>query len=144
MSDQIPHLSFLNLCDLEQWDVLREYFLVYLKANQRQQIQKNTRYDKIHEVLSSGVSKIRLHFILYLCRSIFDRFLTWFQKEGPLIHLLHHELSELYRTVLLSFLSTDYIGNKFGAILLDIDYTLAEKQLTTKQLQIGELEFLHR
>jgi hypothetical protein len=123
--------------------VLREYFLVYLPANQRQQIQKNTRYDKIQDVLASNVSKIRLNFILYLCRSIFDRFLTWFQKEGPLVHLLHHELSELYRTVLLSFLSADYVGTKFGAALLDIDYKLAEKQLTTKQLQIGKLKFVN-
>ncbi|CAF4771876.1 unnamed protein product, partial [Rotaria socialis] len=42
-----------------------------------------------------------------------------FQKEGPLVHLLYDELCDLYRTVLLYFLSP-------------------EKQLTTKKLQIGE------
>lgn len=131
-------LFFSIFLTLEQWDVLREYFLVYLPANQRQQIQKNNRYDQIQEVLASNVSKIRLNFIVYLCRSIFDRFLTWFQQEGPLIHLLYRELSELYRTVLLSFLSAEYVGTKFGAALLDVDFKLAEKQLPTKQLQIGE------
>ena len=131
-------LFFSIFLTLEQWDVLREYFLVYIPANQRQQIQKNNRYDQIQEVLASNVSKIRLNFIVYLCRSIFDRFLTWFQQEGPLIHLLYRELSELYRTVLLSFLSAEYVGTKFGAALLDVDFKLAEKQLPTKQLQIGE------
>ncbi len=65
-------------------------------------------------------------------------FLTWFQKEGPLIHLLHYELCDLYRTVLLSFLSDQYVGSTFGGALLDIDFKLAEKQLTTKMLQIGK------
>jgi hypothetical protein len=64
--------------------------------------------------------------------------LTWFQKEGPLIHLLHYELCDLYRTVLLSFLSDQYVGSTFGGALLDIDFKLAEKQLTTKMLQIGK------
>jgi hypothetical protein len=119
--------------------VLREYFLVYLPANQRQQIQKNNRYDRIQEALASQLSKTRLSFILYLCRSIFDRFLTWFQQEGPLVHLLHHELSELYRAILLSFVAAEAVGTKSGADLLDIDFKLAEKQLNTKKLQIGKM-----
>jgi len=88
----------------------------------------------------SNVSKVRLHFILFLCRSIFDRFLTWCQKEGPLIHLLYDELSDLYRTVLLSFLSRDYVGSMSGGALLDIDFKSVEKQLPTKMLQIGILD----
>ncbi|CAM4968003.1 unnamed protein product [Rotaria socialis] len=104
---------------LKQYHMFREYFLVYLPSKQQKQIQSNSCYDNIKEVLMSNISKIRLNFILFLCQSIFDRFLTWFQKEGPLVHLLYDELCDLYRTVLLYFLSP-------------------EKQLTTKKLQIGE------
>jgi len=76
---------------------------------------------------------------LFLCQSVFDRFLTWFQKEGPLIHLLHSELSDLYRTVLLSFLTAESVGSTIGGALLDIDFKLAEIQLVTKKIQIGKL-----
>ncbi len=140
VSDINTHLLFQCFAfSLEQFDVLREYFLVYLPSKQPKSIQKNSRYDDIKEVLMSNISKIRFNFILFLCRSIFDRFLTWFQKEGPLIHVLHYELSDLYRTVLLSFLSAEYVGSTFGGALLDIDFKLAEKQLPTKMLQIGKL-----
>ncbi len=139
---EFPDISFLNflLFLLEQFDILQEYFLVYLPSKQRKITQKNSRYDNIKQVLTSNISKIRLNFILFLCRSIFDRFLTLFQKEGPLIHLLYSELSDLYRTILLSFLSAGHVGSKSGDDLLNIDFKLAEQQLSTKMLQIGKLK----
>ena len=111
---------------------------MYLPAHEKAQTVKNTKYDAIKSNLSSHVSKTRLLFISYICRTIFDKLLTWFQQEGPLIHLLHKELSDLYRIVLLSFLVPHCIGNKQGGELLSIDYTLAERQLDNKQIQIGE------
>ncbi|CAF4493757.1 unnamed protein product, partial [Rotaria sp. Silwood2] len=93
---------------LKQYHVFREYFLVYLPSKQQKQIQNNSRYDNIKE------------------------------KEGPLVHLLYDELCDLYRTVLLSFLSPEHVGSTYGGALLDIDFKLAEKQLPTKKLQIGE------
>jgi hypothetical protein len=134
----IKHCAFL----LDQFDMLQEYFLVYLPSIQRKNLQNNTRYANIKEVLTSSMSKIRLNFILFLCRSIFDGFLTWFQKEGPLIHLLYSELSDLYRTILLCFLSAEHVGSTTGGALLDIDFKLAEKQLPTKKLQIGKLKLI--
>ena len=111
---------------------------MYLPAHDKAHTVENTKYDAIKSNLSSHVSKTRLLFISYICRAIFDKLLTWFQQEGPLIHLLHQELSDLYRTVLLSFLTPHSIGNKQGGELLSIDYTLAEKQLDNKQIRIGE------
>jgi hypothetical protein len=90
--------------------------------------------------LTSNVVKIRLHFVLFLCENIFDRFLTWFQQEGPLIHLIHHELSELFKLILVKFLKLDFIGEKSGADLLKLDFKLNEKQLTTKHIRIGNIE----
>ncbi|CAM4849502.1 unnamed protein product [Rotaria magnacalcarata] len=116
--------------------MFREYFLVYLPSKQQKQIQSNSHYDNIKEVLMSNISKIRLNSILFLCQSIFDRFLTWLQKERPLVHLLYNALCDLYRTVLLSFLSPEHVRSTYGGALLDIDFKLAEKQLTTKKLQI--------
>ena len=118
--------------------MLRECFLIYLPTKQKKSIQKNSRYNDIKEVLMLNISKVRLNFILFLCQSIFDPFLTWFQKEGPLVHLLYYELCELYYTVSLSFLSPEHVGSIFGSALLDIDFKLAEKQLPTKKLHIGK------
>ncbi len=49
-------------------------------------------------------------------------------------------LSDLYRTILLSFLSAGHVGSKSGDDLLNIEFKLAEKQLPTKMLQIGKLK----
>ncbi|CAF1584973.1 unnamed protein product [Rotaria magnacalcarata] len=120
------------------WGPLQEYFLVYLPVNQKLQVQNNDRYEKIKETLTSYVIKIRLQFVLFLCETIFDRFLTLFQQETPLIHVLHYELSSLYCLVLLKFLTTDYVDDKVGGFLLDLDFKLNEKQLNNKQIRIGE------
>jgi hypothetical protein len=57
-----------------------------------------------------------------------------------MIHLLYQELLDVYRTVLLSFLAIDHIGDKQGAELLLIDHKLPGKQLNDKQIKIGEKE----
>ncbi|CAF5221299.1 unnamed protein product [Rotaria magnacalcarata] len=121
------------------WEPLHEYFLVYLPVNQKVQVQNNDRYERIKETLTSYVIKIRLQFVLFLCENIFDRFLTLFQQEAPLIHVLHSELSSLYRLVLLQFLKTDYAGDKVGGCLLDLDFKLNEKQLNNKHIRIGNV-----
>ncbi len=46
-----------------------------------------------------------------------------------MIHLLYQELSDAYRTVLLSFLTLDHVSNKQGAELLLIDHKLVDKQI---------------
>ncbi|CAF2889007.1 unnamed protein product [Rotaria sp. Silwood2] len=121
---------------LTLWEPLHECFLTFLPDNQKVQIRNNERYDRIKLTLTSYVIKIRLHFILFLCETIFDRFLTLFQQEAPLIHLLHYELSSLYRMILLKFLAHDYVGDKAGGDLLDIDFILNEKQLNNKHIRI--------
>ncbi|CAF3357733.1 unnamed protein product [Rotaria sp. Silwood2] len=123
---------------LTQWEILNEYFLVYLPENDKTKIKENKKYNSIKSCLSSHISRTRLLFISYLCRVVFDKFLTLFQKTGPMIHLLYEELSNLFRTVLLSFLTSEYIGNKQGNDLLLIDHKLSEKQMNDKQIKIGE------
>ncbi|CAF4919702.1 unnamed protein product, partial [Rotaria sp. Silwood1] len=123
---------------LTLWEPLHEYFLMYLPVNKKQQVQNNDRYERIKESLTSYVIKIRLQFVLFLCETIFDRFLTLFQQEAPLIHLLYYELPSLYRLVLLQFLTSDCVGDKVGGDLLYIDFKLNEKQLNNKNIRIGE------
>ncbi len=125
------------LIDAELWEPLHEYFLMFLPGNQQLQIQNNERYERIKLTLTSYVIKIRLQFVLFLCETIFDRFLTLFQQEAPLIHILYSELSSLYRLILLQFVVHDYVGDKSGGDLLNMDFKLNEKQLTHKHIRIG-------
>jgi len=115
-----------------------EYFLVYLPENDKAALKDNKRYDSIKSCLSSNLSRTRLLFISFLCHTIFDKFLTLFQKATPMIHLLYNELSDMFRAILLCFLTLEYVGNKKGSELLLIDFKLAEKQLNDKQIRIGK------
>jgi hypothetical protein len=129
----------LQFCSyLDQWEVLSDYFLRFLPAKQPSQSKKNKRYDAIKLVLSSNLSKVKLNFILYLCENIFDRFLTYFQSEEPLIHLLYHEMTELYRNVLLSFLKPDVVQLKSGQELLNITFDHANVWRSDKDIRIGK------
>ena len=110
-----------------QWGVLKEYFLVYLPEYDQITWKDNRRYDSIKLCLSSNLSRTCLLFISFLCNTIFDKFLTLFQKTTPVIHLLYNELSDMFRAVLLCFLTLEYAGNKKDAELLLIDFKLVEK-----------------
>ncbi len=88
--------------------------------------------------MSSNLSKVKLNFILYLCEHIFDRFLTYFQSEEPLIHILYHEMVELYRNVLLSFLKPNVVQQKSGQELLNITFDQANLWRSEKEIRIGE------
>lgn len=75
--DQVFHfVIFTSYSD--QGTALSEYFLVYLPRNEKAHTSGNSKYDSIKSNLSSNVCKARLLFISHLCRSVFDRFLTWF------------------------------------------------------------------
>jgi hypothetical protein len=110
---------------------------MFLPDNNKSQIEKNERYERIKLTLTSYVIKIRLQFVLFLCETIFDRFLTLFQQEAPLIHILYPELSSLYRLILSQFVVHNYVGDKSGVDLLNVDFKLNEKQLNYKCIRIG-------
>ncbi|CAF1382279.1 unnamed protein product [Adineta ricciae] len=79
---------------------LCDYFLDFLPTTKKVQIQKNDKYDKIKSNLASN-----------------------FKQEGLLIHLLHHDLTRLFSTVLMKFL-------KYGSDLLNLCFKLSEKTRT--------------
>ncbi|CAF3660668.1 unnamed protein product [Rotaria sp. Silwood1] len=91
-------------------------------------------------VLSSSLSKVKFNFVLYLCENIFDRFLTFFQREEPLIHLLYFELNDLCRNVLLSFLKSDSVQQKSGQDLLNINFEQSALWITDKEIKIGRFD----
>ena len=69
---------------------------------------------------------------------IFKKFLCFFQSEGPLIHLLHHTMCELLKSLMGRFLKTHVLGEKEGKHLLTIDYSKPDNQLSMSQMEVGE------
>ncbi|CAF1285320.1 unnamed protein product [Didymodactylos carnosus] len=123
---------------LEQWNVSHGYFLIYFPKFQQKTIEQNKRYTDIEGELEYNVTKIRLEFLLYVTKNLFYRYLTWFQSEGPLIHLLYGQCSELLKAEFLSFVKQEIIGNRTGKELLSIAYDLQANQLLDSPVQIGE------
>lgn len=113
---------------------------MFLPSNQKSIIKANDRYDRIKFNLTSNLAKIRLQFVLFLCENLFERFLTWFQQEGPLIHVVYDELWNLYRNVLLQFLKPDCLGQAGGEKILTVDFKLNEYQLNQRDVRIGKFE----
>jgi hypothetical protein len=51
--------------------------------------------------------------------------------------MLYPELASLYCLILLQFVVHDYVGDKSGIDLLNVNFKLNEKQLDYKYIRIG-------
>ena len=58
-SDKIFDTAILTIC-VEKWDVLNEYFIVYLPEHDKATTLENKKHDTIKSNLSSNISKVRL------------------------------------------------------------------------------------
>ena len=96
------------------------------------------RYRRICSKLRDPVVLVQLHFLQNL-EPLFTPFLALFQREEPLIHVLHDQLSELVRKIMKRFLKQTVVQEKSGKALISIDVDLAENILDRqKEMEIGE------
>jgi hypothetical protein len=116
----------------QQWDSLYEYFVKYLPAKQ-QQACKNDRYKRIHRFMKEETSKAKIQFLINAA-IIFNSFLTLFQAEGPLIHILYPKIVELYKQVLTKFVKEEFVSKED---LTDESITLPGNELADDKLDIG-------
>lgn len=100
-------------------------------------LEGNERYKRICRKLKDPAVTAQLHFLESL-EPVFHPFLTLFQKEEPLVHILHDELSNLVRTIMLRFLKPEVVGDKRDKELLSIDVSKSDNQLSDQMLVIGE------
>jgi hypothetical protein len=105
----------------------KEYFLTELpKSKAWKQIQKNEKYIRIVRKLNDASMKVELEFLIEL-EPLFNRFLKLFQKEEPLIHLLHEEMVELIKSFMRRFFKTECFENKSCSNLEKLDVSKVEK-----------------
>lgn len=94
---------------IQQFDVLREFFL---KGKFDSTTKENARFKRIcAQLQSKNITLLRLHFVANITAD-FERFLTIFQDSSPLIHLLHDEMTELVRRILMRFVKQDLVTGK--------------------------------
>ncbi|CAF1074423.1 unnamed protein product [Adineta steineri] len=127
---------------VDQWDIIREYFLVYLPTTDKK-LESNTKYQSIKTVLNDNFTLVKFNFILFLYRTLFKKVLTWLQQEQPLIHLLYDECYTLLHNVLLSFVKEEVLKDKNGIQLLSISFDLQNNQKKNLNIDIGETTRLH-
>ncbi|CAF1074106.1 unnamed protein product [Didymodactylos carnosus] len=102
-------------------------------------VENCDRYRRAKLYLTSTMSKIRLQFMLHISRTIFKKFLTWFQQEGALVHMLYDRCSDLLKTVCLSFIKKDVIENKTVDELLNLSFDLHNNDQQNSTVEIGEM-----
>jgi len=121
---------------IEQWKSLVEYFTVFLPKENVKLLISSQRYKDVRKQLCD-LTLLRLHFLQYLT-SAFNGFLTLFQSQEPLIHVLYSELSDLLKNILKKFLKCEVIKDKEGQDLLDTDIMKKDLMLSNDRIAIGE------
>ena len=112
-------LSVGPVCEriIENWAGLTKYFL---KTEHSAPIKESSMYKRIATSLQEGnIMLARLHFIVSIA-NLFKPFLTKFQSESVLIHLLFEELAQVLRLLLQRFVKVDALKDKNGAQLLSV------------------------
>ena len=108
-------------------DVLKKLLLEDMSKNDKT-IIRNDKYLVIKKALESKEVEVEIEFLLSI-KPIFDEFLTRFQKEKPMIHLLHSNCEKLLKTVIGKLMENkEYIDKRHNA-LKEVDCESVELQL---------------
>ena len=133
---------------LEQFENLREYFLVSLPKTKGFNYQKgvgNTeRYQRIKSVLENKLVPAALAFIVYIT-NLYSPFVLLLQKEEPLIHILLTQMKKLIYDLLVNFIDKSYLSkcmSKDGSemtleSLRNIDLRTIDPKYKKAQVEVG-------
>lgn len=130
-------LSLLPVVDrlLEQYDGLKTYFMDLPKKDSK--VESNVRYIRIRKKLQVKDTYIQMCF-LQSVTPLFQGFLTLFQREGPLIHLLYYSMSDIVSRIMARFIKQDVFAGKDGVDLVAIDVSSFTNQLPDASMEVGE------
>ena len=100
-------------------------------------IEKNDRYLAIKKALESKEVAVEIEFLLTI-KPVFDEFMTKFQKEEPMIHLLYASSEKLLKTTMSRLLKEKaYMGRKGDKLkevkVDEVNMQLSNVKFTTKQ-----------
>ena len=126
---------------VKNWEPLVQYFLTTLPktaaaSRTLRMLESNIRYNRICRMLKSPTTLIQINFLLSLS-TLYDRFLRLFQREDPLVHILHSEMMNLQRSFMLRFLKGTVVDElKTGKKLKEFNIESSDSQRS--DLEVGQ------
>ena len=126
---------------VDNWEPIRSYFLKELpkvaKEDRTERVlEQNQRYRRICKAIKGKDVLIQMQFLISV-KPVFDGILTTFQRQEPLIHVLHDECLQLVRKLMLRFLKSEVAENSSKKIV-QVDVQSAALQLSDSRMEIGE------
>ena len=123
---------------LEQWSGIQK-FVTELQKDAKL-VPKCAAFNRIVNVMKQDDAHIHMHFINAMC-TMFEKCLTLFQTEAPLVHVLYDQLVELLTALLVRFMKADVVtaaAKDSPEKLANIDVENVNSQLSSDDLSIGE------
>ena len=117
----------------------KEYFFEYLPKQKgvEKGAANNERYKRISMLFKrENVILVQIAFLIDAAIP-FQKFLTTFQFEGPLIHILFKKLKSLLKSIVLRFIDPKILEGKSGADLAKIVVDSQEKQLSLDKIVVA-------
>ena len=108
---------------------------------QDKRLKDNKKYLDVKKGLESHDIAVEIEFIIRV-NPLLDEFMTKFQKEEPMIHLLDPNCEKLLKTVMGRLLKSKAYTEKKGRALMDIDVDNVQLQLSTDQLKLMQGMYL--
>ena len=126
---------------LVRWEDAKKYFVAFLPFNKeyKRHLPKNERFQRINTALKKDeqLSLLEIEFLRNIA-PIFTKFLRMFQADGPMIHLMHHELRTILSTIMGRFLKSQVLDVKSSKDLLKIEICKVENQLSLDKMDVGD------
>ena len=121
---------------IDRWETLKEYIMTLQTTNKA--CEKSARYKRIRRLIQDPAFMMQLHFLRAAC-PLFSKFLTLFQSEGPLVHILHESLTDVLRSTMLRFMKANVVVDKKGKDLFSIDVKKTDNHLSHKDIDVGHV-----
>ena len=127
----------------ERWEDTKKYFLTFLPFKEyKRHLPKNQRYQRIQTALKNeNEAKMQIAFLKNTA-PLFQKYLTMFQADGPMVYLILHELKSLVRGTMERFVKKEAMIGASGKFctksLINVDLTKQENLLTLDKMDIGD------
>ena len=127
------------------WPLIKKYFLTELpkKKELLRNLTTNKRYMRIVKAIrdQEGETLTQIKFILGV-NQIFTEYLTIFQSDVPMIHLLYPKMSQLQMSLIRRIIKADVI-NPLTTNILDVNICDPSNQLGLLEMDFGHDVNIH-
>lgn len=118
---------------IELWPAIVHYSLNDVPKSGNSTFVEGERYRRIRAMLERMETVIELRFLESVA-NVFQPFLTFFQREEPLIHVMHEQVCELLRKIMSRYMKVDSLSSED---LSTVNCKATENFLDYAEMDIG-------